>query len=361
MSALYQNLAAQMAAKKPQPKPNPYPPKPGAAGGDPAAAPPPPPVPPPQAGSYLQFSQPPQQMGGSQPIPLAGGAGPQMGGTPAGLGMAAQGSNMQTAGGGIATQNGTTPWTATLTPGSGNSRMFNHGLEPNLPSMTDMNDIQAQAADAEREENSINNPEGSGYLQDYLDTIFGENGAGSFDPTKKGIEENRDAALEAYYEQMASRGMGASGAEGAGSMDIYRKFAQDEAVAQQEFQQQQINNMKDAAAYMFQDKWKNMDYQQQEAMARLMYELQMAAQLGEDWRSDPSKNQGLMQAAALLGELFKGEGSDWLQEMLDRAFGPGTYESLYGEPSKKQQREGEKWAADRREGWNTAMRNVPGL
>jgi hypothetical protein len=107
--------------------------------------------------------------------------------------------------------------------------------------------------------------------------------SGDFDPTQQLMNEQRDAALRQLAESGASRGMGSSGFEDAMAGDIYRGTARDSAKAYQDFQQQEIENQMQGAQMLMQDDWKNMDQDQQRAMAELMYRIGRKEKYGENW------------------------------------------------------------------------------
>jgi hypothetical protein len=150
------------------------------------------------------------------------------------------------------------------------------GSDPNANGI--QYDIHGQAFDASG--NPIENVEE--YLageaqktksQDYLEAYFKKVMEGQdFSPVQQGIDEERDKAIRQLAESMASRGMGASGAESSMAGDIYRGAARDIASSRMEFEQQKLDNMSKAAEMLMGDKWKQMDINQQNQMAEYMLE-----------------------------------------------------------------------------------------
>lgn len=82
------------------------------------------------------------------------------------------------------------------------------------------------------------------YLQNYLGEVFGS--GRSFEPMAQQITGQRDDALRAMSEKMASRGLGNSGAMAMGAGDIYGKAADQLSSAYQDWRSQGIQEMKGA-------------------------------------------------------------------------------------------------------------------
>ena len=82
-----------------------------------------------------------------------------------------------------------------------------------------------------------------------------------------------------------ANGIGSSGVEAALGGQVVSDAARLEAERFQEWYQQQVENKMGAASMLMQDDWKKMDLEHQEAMARLMFELDRKRELGDDWES----------------------------------------------------------------------------
>lgn len=123
------------------------------------------------------------------------------------------------------------------------------------------------------------------YLDDFLAGIMTGEGQ-SFDPIREGMLAQEDAARRRMAEMYASRGMGQSGALAGGLGDITRDFARQIAEKQMQWRQQQIQNKFSAAEMLFKDRWQNLAFDQQKALAELMFELDRKAKYGEDYNSN---------------------------------------------------------------------------
>jgi hypothetical protein len=109
-------------------------------------------------------------------------------------------------------------------------------------------------------------------VEQYLDMVFGEQG--SFDPQQEALEAQRQHQLAQFAEMMSAAGMGTSGMERAGAMDIYQQSARDIASAKSDWQQQQIENAASAAGLVMEDEWGALGREQQVAMAQLVSALE---------------------------------------------------------------------------------------
>jgi hypothetical protein len=160
-------------------------------------------------------------------------------------------------------------------PLGGSHPDFGKGWDSTLHGMSDTGGDPWAGADAGLTPQTQPQDDWQKLLQDALAKT------GDFNPTQDLMNEQRDAALRQLAESGASRGMGNSGFEDAMAGDIYRGTARDSAKAYQDFQQQEIQNQMQGAQMLMQDDWKNMDQNQQKAMAELMYRLGRQEKYGD--------------------------------------------------------------------------------
>lgn len=158
-------------------------------------------------------------------------------------------------------------------------------------------------------------------VYDWLHSIISGEGE-SFDPIRDALRAQEDAARRRMAEMYASRGMAASGALAGGLAGITQDFARKQAEAYMNWRQQQVQNKFGAAQMLFQDYWKNLGFEQQKALAELMFELDRKAKYGSDYNpelgdyelqilrdlmaSDSLSNQGKRLVKKLLVELGYG-------------------------------------------------------
>lgn len=128
----------------------------------------------------------------------------------------------------------------------------------------------------------IPNAEAPQDVNDWLHSIISGEGE-SFDPIRDELRAQEDAARRRLAEMYASRGMGMSGALAGGLADITGDFARKQAEAYMNWRQQQIQNKFAAAQMLFQDYWKKLSFDQQKALAELMFELDRKAKYGDDY------------------------------------------------------------------------------
>ncbi len=165
-------------------------------------------------------------------------------------------------------------------------------------------------------------------IDEYLDRVFGDQA--SFDPVRAQLEAERDAAQRRFSEGMAGRGMEASGAAAAGLADIDQAFWRDLASEEQAFRQQGIENAQAAASMLFQDEWGEMDRDHQEAMTKLMFELDRKRKMGDDYNPDVGEYE--MQ---IIRDMFNKEDLDeqdriFLEGMLRNVFGDKFVDEWFG-------------------------------
>ncbi|MFO7902301.1 MAG: hypothetical protein R6U98_06565 [Pirellulaceae bacterium] len=162
-------------------------------------------------------------------------------------------------------------------------------------------------------------PGRDGYIDDYLDQVFGE--GGSFDPTRDLMEEERDRAYREMAEMMAGRGMSQTGAAAGQMGDIYRGYSRDLAQAHQDWRQQEIQNKAQAAGMLFQDEWKQLDREHQQAMAELMYELDRKQKYGEDYNPNIGDYEAQMLRDLMNSDNLSPEMKEMLEYMLTQLYG----------------------------------------
>ena len=111
-----------------------------------------------------------------------------------------------------------------------------------------------------------------GWLDDYINGI-----QGAEHDWQSSVDQNaamRDAALRHMYEQMASRGMGASGASAGMAGDIYQSASRDLACEWEQLRQTKQQEMMGLGDLLWKDRWKELDQMQQERMAQWMFDHQ---------------------------------------------------------------------------------------
>lgn len=121
-------------------------------------------------------------------------------------------------------------------------------------------------------------------MDQYLAEVFGE--GGGFDPIQERMQQQTDASQRQLAEMMAASGGAGGGVHAGLAGDIYGEASLNEAQAAMDFRNQQINQMQNAASFLFQDKWQQLGFQQQKDMANLMLEIERKKAMGDDYSPD---------------------------------------------------------------------------
>ena len=180
------------------------------------------------------------------------------------------------------------------------------------------------------------------YIQNYLKSAFEEQ---SFDPTRDIMQQTLDRSLRRHGEQAASSGAVGAGVEGA-AQDILRGHATNLAQAYEQHKQQQLGNKMNAANMVMQDEWGKLDRNQQELMAKLMYDQNRKLTMGEN---DTGMGTADMQMIAQLmaNNKLSGEGQEFLQDLLSRRYGDEAVDSWKPRAAEaKKEREIQRWNTD---------------
>jgi hypothetical protein len=169
--------------------------------------------------------------------------------------------------------------------------------------------------------------EGPPTPEDILQGIM-EGGEASFDPQRESIERAMQGQLARLAEQMAAMGMGTSGVEAALGGEIAMDAAQLEAEQFQEWYQQQVENKMAAAGMLMQDDWKKMDLDHQEAMAKLMFELDRKRELGDQWESGMGDADIRILMALLTNPDLSPQGQQTLNNYMRELLGDEDFEMM---------------------------------
>jgi len=187
--------------------------------------------------------------------------------------------------------------------------------------------------------------------EDVLQSIM-EGGEASFDPQREAIESGMHDQLARLAEQMASMGMGTSGIEAALGGQVVSDAARLEAERYQEWYQQQVENKMAAAGMLMQDDWEQMDMDHQEAMARLMFELDRKRELGDQWESGMGDADIRILMQLLSNPEISDTGRNIIEKYMRELMGDEAYEDYI-----KHGGAGD-WFEDPYKGWNVDPENL---
>lgn len=139
---------------------------------------------------------------------------------------------------------------------------------------------------------------GEGYGDEYgdaLDEWLNQDYDVSFDPIAEQMAAQRQAEQQRLAQQMAGMGMSQSGAHAGMASGIAQESMRDVAEARMNWEQEQIQNEMQRAALLFQDKWHELDLQQQRDIAILLHKLRLDQMYKEDRMA--GKKPGMAEAA----------------------------------------------------------------
>jgi hypothetical protein len=115
-------------------------------------------------------------------------------------------------------------------------------------------------------------------LDEWMDQDYDVN----FDPIADQMAAQRQLEQQRLAQQMAGMGMTQSGAHAGMASDISQQSMRDIAEARMNWEQKQIQNEMQRASLLFQDKWHEMDLNQQKEMAKLLHKLRLDQMAYED-------------------------------------------------------------------------------
>ena len=167
-----------------------------------------------------------------------------------------------------------------------------------------------------------------GMLSQYLDQAFGS--GRSFEPMAQQITGQRDDALRSMAEQMASRGLGNSGALASGAGDIYNKAGQNLASSYQDWRQQGVQNMQSAISPFLEEQLSAQLLGEGTSQKGQLADYLSNIKMSELFGTDRNPTMGTAEAEALYNLLLKGEPSGKEATALEDLFWnslPANYES----------------------------------
>ena len=154
-------------------------------------------------------------------------------------------------------------------------------------------------------------------VTDWLNSLINGNGE-SFDPIRDALRAQEDAARRRMAEAYASRGMAMSGALAGGLGDITQDFARQEAEKYMQWRQQQVQNKFGAAQLLFQNEWKNLDFEHQKALAELMFELDRKAKYGENYNPELGDFEIQILRDLMMSDSLDDSGKRIIRQMLNQ-------------------------------------------